>query len=281
VIAARLRALLHLAWHALQNFWHDGCANFAATVAFWSVLGLGPSVYLIGFLLGGLLPADRTALQQIAVYLPSEAAPFVDDLAKSLHQGRSLVVVALPGLIWIASGAFLALEYAINVAFATVRRRRFWLSRLKAFLGVAAVAGVLAASLLADHVAALVDAYRHSLGLGPWLGPVGRASSYAVHLGLNFAAFATLFKVLPRGRVRWPAVAWSAATAVALWETSRRIFARMLLDSPAYGQVTGTLAGIVAVLLWIYTAVAVTLYAAEVAAVLNGNRGPVVPAALS
>ena len=72
---------LRLAWHALRNFWHDGCPNFAAMVAFWAVLGLGPSVYLVGFLLGGLLPADRTALQQVAAYLPREAEPFVDDLA--------------------------------------------------------------------------------------------------------------------------------------------------------------------------------------------------------
>jgi membrane protein len=166
------------------------------------------------------------------------------------------------------------------VAFGTVRRRRFWLSRLKAFIGAAAIAGVLAASLLADHLATLVDAYRHSLGLGPWLGPLGRATSYGVHLALNLVAFAALFKVLPRGRVRWHAVAWSSAIAVGLFEAARRVFGSMLLDS-AYGEVTGTLAGMVAVLLWVYTAVALTLYAAEVAAVLNGNRDTVVPAALS
>ncbi|HEX5044059.1 MAG TPA: YihY/virulence factor BrkB family protein [Candidatus Polarisedimenticolaceae bacterium] len=270
-----------LGWRALRNFWNDGCPNLAAMVAFWAILGLGPSVYLVGFFLGGLLPADRTALQQLAAYLPREAEPFVDDLAKSLLQGRGLLVLALPGLIWIASGAFLALEYAINVAFATVRRRRFWLSRLKAFVAAAAVASVLAGSLVADHVAALVDAYRHTLGLSPWLGPLGRAVSYAVHLLLNFGAFAALYKVLPRGRVRWSAVAWSALTAVVLWEAARRVFGRMLANSTAYGEVTGTLAGIVAVLLWIYTSVAVTLLAAELAAVLNGNREDMVPAALS
>jgi membrane protein len=277
----RPRGLLGLAWRALRNFWNDGCPNFAAMVAFWAVLGLGPSVYLVGFFLGGLLPADRTALQQLAVYLPREAEPFVDDLAQSLRQGRGLVVLALPGLIWIASGAFLALEYAVNVAFATVRRRRFWLSRLKACVAAAAVAGMLAASLIADHLAVLIDAQRHTLGLSPWLGPVGRGASYGVHLLLNFAAFAALYKVLPRGRVRWSAVAWSALAAVGLWEAARRVFGRMLLNSTAYGEVTGTLAGIVAVLLWVYTSVAVTLLAAELAAVLNGNREDMVPAALS
>jgi membrane protein len=278
---ASLRAAGAIAWRALQNFWDDGCLNFAASVAFWAVLGLGPSVYLLGFLLGGLLPADRTALQEVAAYLPREAAPYLDDVAESLHEGRGLVLVALPGLLWIASAAFLALEYAINVAFGTLRRRRFWLSRLKAFGGAAAIATVLAASLLADNAAALIDAYRGELGLSPWLGPLGRAASYFAHLGLTFGAFAAFYKVLPRGRVRWHAVRWSAATAVVLWEAARRVFGSLLLDTPAYGEVTGTLAGIVAVLLWVYTAVAVTLYAAEVAAVLNGNREKVVAMTIS
>ena len=104
---AGLTGALRLAWHALRNFWHDGCPNFAAMVAFWAVLGLGPLGLPGGFsLLGGLSLADRTALQQVAAYLLREAEPFVDDLAKSLLQGRVLVVFALPGLVWIASGAF-------------------------------------------------------------------------------------------------------------------------------------------------------------------------------
>ena len=93
-------------------------------VAFWAVLGLGPLGLPGGFPVGGLF-ADRTALQQVAAYLLREAEPFVDDLAKSLLQGRSwwcsrfLVSSGSPAE---RSG----LEYAINVAFATVRRRRFW-----------------------------------------------------------------------------------------------------------------------------------------------------------
>jgi membrane protein len=269
---AGLPRLARVAARALWNFWNDGCPNLAATVAFWSVLGIGPSVYLLGLVLGGLLPEDRTALQQIATYLPSEAAPLLDQLAMDLRQGRGLVVLALPGLFWVASAAFLALEYAINVAFGTVPRRRFWLSRLKAFGAAVATALVLAGSLVADHAAAFVDAYRDAIGLGPWLGPLGRAVSYAVHLGLSLLAFGAFYKVLPRGRVAWRAALVSAALTLVLWEAARRLYGSVLLDTPAYGEVTGTLAGIVAVLLWVYTGVAVTLYGAELAALLNGNR---------
>ena len=46
----------------------------------------------------------------------------------------------------------------------------------------------------------------------------------------------------------------------------------MLAGSHAFGLLTGTLAGTVAVLLWIYVSVAILLMGAELAAVLNGNR---------
>ena len=51
------------------------------------------------------------------------------------------------------------------------------------------------------------------------------------------------------------------------------MFGSLLSGSPAFGLFSGALAGIVAVLGWVYVAVAVTIYGAEVAALLNG-RGP-------
>ncbi len=57
-----------------------------------------------------------------------------------------------------------------------------------------------------------------------------------------------------------------------MWEGARHAFGGLLARSPAFGFFSGAVAGIVAVLGWIYVAVAVTIYGAEVAALLNGNR---------
>ena len=65
----------------------------------------------------------------------------------------------------------------------------------------------------------------------------------------------------------------AAAFSVVALELGRRLFGRLLERSPAFGVLSGSVAGIVAFLLWIYTAVAVVLLGAELAAVLNGNRG--------
>jgi uncharacterized BrkB/YihY/UPF0761 family membrane protein len=91
-------------------------------------------------------------------------------------------------------------------------------------------------------------------------------------LAAAFLAFAVLLKLLPRGRVRWGCTVPAAAVALVLWELARSTFGKILLQSPAFGLLTGALAGIVAFLVWIYTAVAICLFGAEIAAVLNGNR---------
>ena len=91
-------------------------------------------------------------------------------------------------------------------------------------------------------------------------------------LPVPFVVFPLFYKWLPRGKVAWSAAGRAAVVAVVLWEFARHFFGGLLASSPAFGLFSGALAGIVAVMGWVYVAVAVTIYGAEVAALLNGNR---------
>ena len=89
---------------------------------------------------------------------------------------------------------------------------------------------------------------------------------------LTFIVFFLFYWLLPSGRVRrGPAVA-SALLATVGWEAARQLFGLFLQSSPAFGLLTGTLAGVLAFLFWIYTGLAIILLGAELAAVLNGDR---------
>ncbi len=259
----------------VRNFAADRCLDQSAAIAYYSLLSLGPSLYLLSVALGWFLPeasATGTALSGAAALVPPALAPIVVRLEESLRLGDALVVVALPGLLWTASSAFLSLEYAVNVAFRTAERRRFFRSRLKAFLGASVAAVLLVASATTTQAAAWIGRQRAELGLTPGIGT--GATSMLLHLAATFGAFAALFKILPRGRVGWGAASIAASASLAMWEGARRVFGGLLERSPAFGLVTGSLAGIVAFLLWVYTAVALLLFGAELAAVLNGNRDP-------
>jgi membrane protein len=260
---------------AARNFYADSCLDRSAAVAYFSLLSLGPSIYLMSLvtrrLFPGFLAPDGTALTGARSFFPPAVVPMLEKLTESLKLDGTLVVVALPGLVWVASSAFLSLELAVNVAFRTVAKRRFWLARLKAFLGSLLAGAMLLVSAAVTQAVEWVNRSRDALGLAPMRGPVPGLSSLA-HLATTFGAVALLYKILPRGRVRWRVAAASAAVSVVAWELARRVFGRLLESSPGFGLLSGSLSGIVSFLLWVYTAVAVVLLGAELAAVLNGNR---------
>jgi membrane protein len=266
---------IRLLWRALQRFLTDHGPNHAAAVAYFSLLSLPPFLLLAGKALARVLPdTDSTdaILSAVTSYLPLEIAPSLDTLGRNLHQGGALVAVAVPVLLWVASHAFSSLEVAINVAFGTTPQRRFWLSRLKAFAGLSGAVLLLGATVVAGHVASWLDGYYTATGAPLSLSPRAHLVSTAALVAVTFIVFTLFYKWLPRGKVAWWAAGRAALVAVVLWEGARRIFGGLLARSPTFGIFSGALAGIVAVLAWVYVAVAVTIYGAEVAALLNGNR---------
>jgi membrane protein len=270
---ASLRA--EILWRAGRNFLRDHGGSHAAAVSYFSLLSIGPFLLLVGRLIGAIWPAEnlaRDVAARVSEFLPPSLAPVLPSLTEGPPAGKGIVVVALPVLVWVASTAFSALELAVNVAFATTPRRRFLLSRLKAFAAVCTAALLLSGSLAVRHAAAWLDFYRERIGLSPAFGPRAAWISYMLLLALAFVAFALFYKALPRGKVSWRAAAAAAAVALVLWEVARHVFGEALLRSPGLGLLGGTLAGIVSFLLWNFTAVAIALYGAEVAALLNGNR---------
>ena len=68
------------------------------------------------------------------------------------------------------------------------------------------------------------------------------------------------------------AAAWGALASSILWEFLRRMFGEFLAHSTTFGLLRGTLAAVVASLLWIHLSAAIILYGAEIAALLNGSR---------
>lgn len=271
----RSREAAWVPWQALRHLLADHGLNHAAAVAYFSLLSLPPFVFLLTRGLRALLPAlgpDAGAWEAAEAFVPPAIAPILRALPESLPRGDGLVLVAVPALAWVASSAFSALEIAINVAFETIPQRRFWLGRFKSFAAASAAAVVLLFTALMTHAVRWIEGYRARAGLPRALGPLPAWLAYAGFLGAGFATLTLFYKVLPRGRVGWRAAGISAGSALVLVEGARNLFGGILLRSPSYGLVSGTLSGIVAFLLWVYTAVVITLYGAEIAAILNGNR---------
>jgi membrane protein len=270
-----LSRFFRLLWRALHQFSADHGPNHAAAVAYFSLLSLPPFLLLAGRIIGRFLPGmagNDALLSAVASFLPPEIVPSLSTVGQSLAHGGALVAIAVPVLLWVASHAFSSLEVAINVAFGTTPQRRFWLSRLKAFAGLSGGVVLLGATVVAGHVASWLDGYYARSGAPRAFSPRAHLVSMIGLVAVSFAVFTLFYKTLPRGKVAWSAAARAALIAVVLWEGARQVFGALLYRSPMFGFLSGALAGVVAFLGWIYVAVAVTIYGAEVAALLNGNR---------
>jgi membrane protein len=274
-----LLRFLRLLWRALHRFTEDHGANHAAAVAYFSLLSLPPFLLLAGRALARILPdTDGTSVLMSAVgtFLPLEIAPSLQSLETTVPAG-ALVAVAVPVLLWVASYAFSSLEVAVNVAFGTTPLRRFWLSRLKAFAGLSGAVLLLGGTVVVGHLASRLERYYLRTGAPAAFSPRAHAASAVALLAVTFVVFTLFYKWLPRGKVAWSAAGRAAGVAVVLWDFARRFFGGLLASSPAFGLFSGALAGIIAIMGWVYVAVAVTIYGAEVAALLNGNRPAVGP----
>lgn len=265
---------LHAAGTGARNFLRDRSLDRAATIAFYTLVSAGPSLYLFFLVLTKILgesEAKGATFTGAAAFVPAVLAPTVIRMEESVTLGHGLALVAVPGLLWTTSSAFASLEYAVNMAFRTTAARRFWGSRLKAFVGSLLAGILLAASVALGQLARLVARFGEEVGAGSLIGD-GLGLATWTRMGATFAALAFLYKILPRGRVSVRAACQAAGISTLFWELARRLFGVVLDRSPGYGILTGSLAGIVAFLLWVYTASAVVLLGAEIAAVLNGNR---------
>ena len=268
--------VVRAAWFAMKNFFEDGCLLLSAAIAFYTLLSLAPSLYLIGAGLSAIfegIDTSRQIVEMTARLLPPAAVPTVENVQNMLQIRGNLVIVALPGLLWIATLAVSAFEHALNIAFAReTGLRRIWRSRIKGVAVLIASGLFLAVFLVLNMLLPLISQFRVSMGFPPMPDPLAYLGSALVSPALTLVLFYLFYRFLPSGQVSSRPAAAGALVATVGWEGARQLFGMLLQTSPAFGLLTGALAGVLTFLFWIYTGLAIVLLGAEFAAVLNGDR---------
>jgi membrane protein len=259
---------------------HNGL-HLCAGVSFYALLSLPPLLYLAAALLGRVLRDDDVIERMVKTMqplFPGTAGESLREIALGLRTDTPLVLLALPALFWVSSTVFASLELALNVAFQRVPRRTVLLARLKSFALVSAGILVLLASLVTATSLPGLERSLWQAGLLPQGTRLAGSLSRFLIVLAPLLLFATFYKILPRGRVRWRSAGWGALLALVLWETARRGFGQVLVHSPALGLFSGALSAMVTVLLWVYASVALVLLGAEFAALRHERTESLVSA---
>jgi len=274
-VKRRLLDTLSLLRQAVVKFFEDDGLDLSAAVAFYSLVSLGPALYLMASILSRVFQdtrAGQAAVESLMPFFPVEVADRLREFALALRASEGLVLVALPALLWVSSTAFSALQRSISTAFGRPPSRTIWRSRLKSFAVLGSGLLFLSIIIVANTLLPRLGQFREALGLPATPTFLGAIRSHLVLPLISFLIIVLFYKILPRGGVSWKAAAGGAALAIVLWETARQMFGWALARSQSYGVLTGALAGIVGFLLWIQTAVAILLLGAELGGLLDRNR---------
>lgn len=257
-----------VAARSVKEFLDDHGPQLAAAISFHVLFSLFPLVILLGGIFGIFVAVSGVQADVVDTVVRNAplSAEGEEDLRRLLEGATSelsaLGLLALPGLLWSASGMMGAIRTALALAWDLDETRAFVRGKL------VDVTLVLGAALVALISIGLTVGARLTEGI-PGLAQL---SALLAPLVLAFAIVLFLYRMVParppRFRDVWPAALLVAVVFVAL----QNLFAFYLDNFGRYNAIYGSLGAVIAFLFFVYLSSNVFLLGAEVGSELARVR---------
>ena len=258
--------------HTYKDVVRHHALQVAAALAYYLVLSAIPCVIFLSAVVG-FIPIPNLfghIMSLIAHLLPADtmqaAYPIVNDILSARR--ATWLSFGMLGTVWLASSAFDAMIEALDIAYDASDSRPIWKTRLLA-VGLAAISGSLllvafVVNILGprfgDWLAAQVDL--SSVFVALW--PVAR---WSIAIGFAVLAVEFLYFLAPNVKQRFIATLPGAILSVVAWEALSFALGYYFRHFANYNRTYGTLAGLIAFMVWLYW----TSFALIVGAELNAE----------
>jgi membrane protein len=291
LVARRIRDISLLTalsfWRGFQGFYSGDNLTYAASIAYYGLLSLFPFA-LLSFALLSRVAADaddrKAVLEFVLQYFPKQFDFITAQLDSLQGRGLGLGVMGTIGIVWGSLGVFGAISTAVNYAWGVEKTRSFWKHKLFSFL-MLSVAGLI---LL---VALLLVSASHVVGATWFAGVLTRFPGLAILRSFTVRYATTLLFIVvvgfiyyfvPNAKVRFRDVWIGAVVTGLLWKAALEGFSWYMGDLSRFSRVNGSIAAVIAFLIWVYVQAVILLYGVEFTAAyarLRRGRPEEVPAA--
>lgn len=251
----------------LDAFTRHNMEVLAASLAYYALLALFP-LLLVLIALSSLILSQAngldTVMRLVRDYLPGSDAEVLKVLEQVVALRGPATLFGVVVLLWLASGVFDALQYALDRAWQVPRPRAFWLQRLFS-IAVVVILGLffLVSVLVSGFSDGVVSGVVGETVAGR---EVVRLFGNGLSIVLGFAGFAILYKAFPHARVSWRAALGGAGTAALLWEIAKFAYGLYLAYFASFNLVYGSVGAIIGLLFWGYISAMILLLGAELSA---------------
>lgn len=245
-----------------RAFIADGCADIAASLAFYAILALLPAT-MVGFSVLSLLGRDdetsRVLLDVVRAIAPEEAASGVGDFLRELANVRMSGLLLVFGLllsVWSAGRYIAAFGRGMNRIYGVEEGRRIWtLKPAQLALALVVIVCAVLAVLLVVGSGPVAHAIGSALGVGETVLFIWRIARWPLLVLLVVFVVALLYYFTPN--VRPPRFRWmslGAAVAITVLAVASAGFGFYVAGFADYERVYGSFAGIIVFALWVWIA---------------------------
>ena len=261
----------------LTEFREDNLTDWAAALTYYGLLSLFPALIAMVSLIGlfGDPKSTTDSLTEIITSIgPQSAAETFSGPIESITENRGTAglafVTGLAIALWSASGYVGAFMRASNVIYETPEGRPFWKLRplqLAVTLVMLVVLTLIAVSLVLTGP--IVEAVAEPLGIGSTAVDVWNIVKWPVLVAAFLLMIALLYYASPNVKLRgfkW--VTPGSLVAVVVWVIASALFGFYVANFGSYDKTYGTLAGLVALLVWFWITNLAILFGHE----LNAER---------
>jgi len=263
-VLADVLALMRVLPDAVLSFWRDRCIQWAAALAYYTLIGLVPLlIALFSFIKGfglhrGLTPFIIKTIGAGSPEVSMQIVRFLD-ATNVAAVGVLSVVAAVLAVFGILGNA----ELCLNAIWGGVPGRSL-LRKMRAFTGVAVIAPFMLLLALAVTTVLRGGTVVWALFEEFYLGDALRFALRGVPYGLLWLSFTMLYTALPNRPVRLRSAIAGALVAGSLWQFAQWGYVTFVIRLVRYSAFYGALWQLPILLAWVYVAWLIILFGAEV-----------------
>ncbi|MFP4344416.1 MAG: YihY/virulence factor BrkB family protein [Anaerolineales bacterium] len=249
-----------------KDFLHDSGPQWAAAIAYYSLLSIPPLLLAIVSIAAYFVDpewATEQATTLLGEFLPQGSTQIEDVIKDAIDTRGTVGLLSIGSLLWSGTRVFGAIAKALNIAFITRETYGFFKRLLVEFsmlltvglLFVVALAAPYVFHLLRD-VLAVIPADNAILGILAELLPVL----------LLLGGFFLIYRFVPREEVAWEAAALGAGVATLLFVIARPLFTYYLQRFANYNLIYGSIAIVIILVFWAWIIGVILLFGGEITA---------------
>ncbi len=266
--------------YTLQRFGELRAADGAASVAYWAFFSLFPLLLFLVAIGSFFLTSDQVYNQVVTFagqIFPGSQDLIQQNIQQVLTLRGPVGLIGFVGLLVSASGSFEGLSRHINLAWSTARPRSIWQYRLLGLGMIGALTGLLILSLLSTAAASVLTSWQIPLGgsLAMYGTALWNILASLVPAIFTFLMFLSLYRWVPRTKVKWSQAMWGALIATLAWQLVASVFVWYLHSGlTQYQLIYGSLGTVVGLMMWIYLCSLIALFGAHLSAAVAQHTDP-------